>query len=169
MTEPVWGPPEPAASHPQPTPPRRGLPTPVILILAVAGAVALLGVIGAVAVAIGRDGEQHAAGSTATGRPSPGVSTATAATDTTATAEPTGQPGGSKPKTVVMPNLVGRSAAVAGDELNKLGLIPGFVPDDPNSEPVYELTAWIVTRQSPEAGTSTPIGTLIVLTCVKKR
>lgn len=88
------------------------------------------------------------------------------------TAPPTTvKPSPTRPKTVIMPKLVGKNAAVAQDTLLKLGfpqdriemgtkdLFGGFVAMPEN---------WTVTEQSEKAGARVAVDTLVVLTCTKE-
>lgn len=68
-----------------------------------------------------------------------------------------------------MPNMVGQNAAVADDQLRKLGFTKiQYGSQDPNDTVVLLLSNWTVTKQSTAAGTQVTTDTLIVLTCTKK-
>lgn len=68
-----------------------------------------------------------------------------------------------------MPNLVDKNAAVAMDELEKLGFTKVQLGSQDEENTVVILAAnWTVKKQSTAAGTQVPTDTLIVLTCTKK-
>lgn len=70
---------------------------------------------------------------------------------------------------VRMPNLVGQNAAVADDQLKRLGFTNvQFGSRDPNDTVVLLLSNWTVTKQSTKAGTKVDPATLVVLTCTKQ-
>ena len=70
---------------------------------------------------------------------------------------------------VTMPNLVGKNAAVAQDELKRLGLTKVQLGSQDQGDSVVILAAnWTVTKQSHPAGGQITADTLIVLTCTKK-
>ncbi|GIG93161.1 PASTA domain-containing protein [Plantactinospora endophytica] len=74
------------------------------------------------------------------------------------------------PIKVKVPNLVGKNAAVAEDELRALGFTRiDFGSEDEEDTFVILRANWTVTKQSAKAGTSVPVDTLIVLTCTKKQ
>jgi beta-lactam-binding protein with PASTA domain len=67
-----------------------------------------------------------------------------------------------------MPNVVGTNAAVAYDQLQKLGFKKiQFGSQDPNSTVVLMPSNWTVTKQSTKVGEQVTTDTLIVLTCTK--
>lgn len=68
----------------------------------------------------------------------------------------------------IMPNLVGLNAAVAGDQLKRLGFTKvQYASGDKRYRLVIVPANWSVTAQSAPANTSQPKSALIVLTCVK--
>jgi hypothetical protein len=74
------------------------------------------------------------------------------------------------PTMATMPNLVGKNAAVASDELEKLGFTNvklGSV--DQNDTIVILPENWKVAEQSHGPGQTVPTDTLIVLGCTKQR
>lgn len=91
---------------------------------------------------------------------------------TTAPAEPSAAvtsvvPAG--PKTVTMPKMVGKNAAVADDQLRKLGFSNiQYGSQDQDDTVVLLLSNWTVTKQSEKAGAKVETDTLIVLTCTKE-
>ncbi len=92
---------------------------------------------------------------------------------TTAAAPPTPSPTPAKaspsPMMVVMPNLLKKNAAVAQDELEKLGFKRvQFGSQDAEDTVVLVASNWTVTKQSTAAGAQMSTDTLIVLTCTKK-
>ncbi len=94
-------------------------------------------------------------------KPADPPKTATAPKTTTAPARPPGD-------TVTMPDVVGRNAADAEEQLHKLGLRNlRFASGDKRYLMVLVLRNWTVTKQSVAAGTRVDRMTEIVLTCVK--
>ncbi|WP_146752933.1 PASTA domain-containing protein [Micromonospora saelicesensis] len=166
----------------QPSPPP-GMPAmpkkatnPFIVGLA-AGAVALIvGCCGG--VAIGRsmgesDPEPAAIASIPAGIPrtdtAPSAPT-TATTTPAITSTPTTSPTSTVPATITMPNVVGKNAAVAADQLRKLGFTEvQYGSQDENDTVVLLASNWTVTKQSAKAASKVPSDTLIVLTCTKQR
>lgn len=74
------------------------------------------------------------------------------------------------PTMATMPNLVGKNAAVASDELERLGFTNiklGSV--DKNDTLVILPENWKVAEQSHAAGQTIPTDTLLVLGCTKQR
>jgi beta-lactam-binding protein with PASTA domain len=68
-----------------------------------------------------------------------------------------------------MPNVVKKNAAVAQDELEKLGFTKiQFGSQDAEDKVVLLVSNWTVTKQSTAAGAQVATDTLIVLTCTKK-
>ena len=73
------------------------------------------------------------------------------------------------PKTVRMPKLVGENAAIAEDELNRMGFTNiDFGSQDEHDTVVLMKSNWTVTRQSTKAGAKVRTDRLIVLTCTKE-
>jgi hypothetical protein len=73
------------------------------------------------------------------------------------------------PATVKMPNLVGQNAAVAADELKKLGFTRiQFGSLDANDKVVLLPANWTVKKQSAQAETLVATDTLIVLSVSKQ-
>ncbi|RAO01591.1 hypothetical protein GAR05_01762 [Micromonospora saelicesensis] len=69
-----------------------------------------------------------------------------------------------------MPNVVGKNAAVAADQLRKLGFTEvQYGSQDENDTVVLLASNWTVTKQSAKAASKVPSDTLIVLTCTKQR
>ncbi|MGH8791863.1 MAG: PASTA domain-containing protein [Stackebrandtia sp.] len=71
---------------------------------------------------------------------------------------------------IEMPSLVGENAAVAEDELERLGFTNiefGSVDEEHNSFGVVIPANWTVAEQSHEEGETVPSDALIVLGCVK--
>ncbi|GAA3455698.1 hypothetical protein GCM10018962_75310 [Dactylosporangium matsuzakiense] len=94
-----------------------------------------------------------------------------ATTSAPATSAPTvkSNPTSAAPQTVAMPNVVKKNAAVAEDELKKLGFTKiQFGSQDAEDKVVLLLANWTVTKQSTAAGEQVTTDTLIVLTCTKK-
>jgi hypothetical protein len=92
-----------------------------------------------------------------------GAPAATAAAETVETTAPAG------PKTVTMPKLVGENAAVADDQLRKLGFTNiQYGSQDEDDTFVLLLANWTVTKQSAKGGAKVKTDTLIVLTCTKQ-
>lgn len=113
-------------------------------------------------VVIGRISDQPGKGPTATAPmtsvPSPGNAPTTPAGTPSATAT-----------VVVMPDLIGQNAAVATDELRKLGFTKiQYGTQDKNDRVVLLPSNWTVIKQSTEAGSTVTTDTLIVLTCTKE-
>lgn len=101
--------------------------------------------------------------------PAPATTAALAAVPTVAPASATVPTTPVVPKTVAVPNLVGKNAAVADDELRKLGFTNiSFGSQDKDDKVVILLANWTVTKQSTKAGAKVPVDTLIVLTCTKE-
>lgn len=68
-----------------------------------------------------------------------------------------------------MPNLIGKNAAIADDELKRLGFTNiQYGSADPDDKVVLLLANWTVTKQSAKAGERLPSDALIVLTCTKQ-
>ncbi|WP_213453353.1 PASTA domain-containing protein [Rhizomonospora bruguierae] len=87
----------------------------------------------------------------------------------TATTPPT-PPSTTAAASAVMPDVVGQNAAVAEDELRRLGFTKIQLGSQDEHDTVVILAAnWTVTKQSTGAGERVPLDTLIVLTCTKKR
>jgi hypothetical protein len=73
------------------------------------------------------------------------------------------------PVVVAMPNVVGTNAAVADDQLRKLGFTRiQFGSQDKADKVVLLLSNWTVTKQSTKAGEQVSTDTLVVLTCTKE-
>ena len=69
---------------------------------------------------------------------------------------------------LVVPELAGKNAAVAVDELKRLGFQRiELGSQDPDVETVDHPANWMVTKQSAVAGTPMPPDALIVLTCTR--
>ncbi|OJF09794.1 hypothetical protein BG844_35580 [Couchioplanes caeruleus subsp. caeruleus] len=67
-----------------------------------------------------------------------------------------------------MPKLVGKNAAVADDQLTRLGFTNiDFGSEDPFDTVVIKLANWTVTKQSAKAGSKMMSDELLVLTCTK--
>ncbi|MEV8510688.1 PASTA domain-containing protein [Dactylosporangium sp. NPDC051484] len=162
-------PPGPQFTPNQPNPSARRWPPKAVIIAASVAAALLLLCCGAAAVnAVIGDNKKNAA---------PGVSAA-AATTTAATAPTSKVPSpaaslsaSASPSAiaVTMPNLVGKNAAVAQDELKRLGLTKVQLgSQDPGDSMVILAANWTVTKQSQPAESQVTTDTLIVLTCTKK-
>ncbi|MFI6256000.1 PASTA domain-containing protein [Micromonospora zamorensis] len=94
--------------------------------------------------------------------------TATPPSATTST--PAASPTSTAPATVTMPNVVGQNAAVAADQLRKLGFTEiQYGSQDANDTVVLLASNWTVTKQSAKAASKVTTDTLIVLTCTKQR
>lgn len=73
-----------------------------------------------------------------------------------------------QPTAATMPNLVGQNAAVAQDQLTKLGFKHVQLGSkDTDNRVVILPQNWTVTTQSAAAGTQVATDTLIVLGCTK--
>ncbi len=84
--------------------------------------------------------------------------------------QPAGTPVAPPPPTnsAVVPNMVGLNAAVAGDQLKRLGFKNiQYASGDKRYKLVILPENWSVTKQSATAGTALAKDSLIVLTCVK--
>lgn len=152
---------------PYPPPPPANNNRKLLIVLGAVGGVVLLclvcGIIGAI---VGGDPDEPEA------RPP-------AAATTTATAPPSARPpvettppappSATAASMVAMPNLVGENAAVAEDQLRKLGFTRiEFGSQDANDTLVIVRANWTVAKQSAKPGTNVPTDTLIVLTCTKQ-
>lgn len=137
-----------------PQPPRPTMSTAAILAI-VFGALAVLCVGGGIVSTLAGDTTPEPAATASATRPAAAVPTAaTSAAPTMAT----------------MPNLVGKNAAVASDELERLGFTNiklGSV--DKNDTIVILPENWKVAEQSHAAGQTIPTDTLLVLGCTKQR
>lgn len=72
--------------------------------------------------------------------------------------------------TIPMPDLVGKNAAIAKDELERLGFTDIELGSaDPNDTLVIIAANWTVVEQSHEPDERVPSDALIVLTCSKKK
>ena len=68
-----------------------------------------------------------------------------------------------------MPDLIGKNAAVARIELERLGFRDvRFGSQDAGDPDVVLPQNWTVTRQSAAAGAQVPTDTAIVLTCTRR-
>jgi PASTA domain len=160
--QPPYGPAQPAPQFyapppymPPPQPPRRHMSTGNLL-LVILGSMLLLCVGGAVISTLvnGTDAAEPSATSTRGAGPVGAGTTATSVAPTMAT----------------VPNLVGKNAAVAGDELTKLGFIRvEYGSVDQLDTMVILPENWKVAEQSHVAGQTIPTDTLIVLGCTKQR
>lgn len=80
----------------------------------------------------------------------------------------TGPEASAAPALVKVPDLKGENAAVAADELRKLGFTNiQFGSQDEDDKVVILPSNWTVTKQSAKADKSLPSVSLIVLTCTK--
>ena len=71
---------------------------------------------------------------------------------------------------IEMPDLVGKNAAVAQDELKRLGFTNIQLGSADEHDTLVLLAAnWTVVEQSADAGEKLPADALIVLTCSKKK
>lgn len=69
---------------------------------------------------------------------------------------------------IAMPDIVGQNAAVAADQLRKLGFTEiQYGSQDTNATVVLMPANWTVTKQSAAPGAKISADTLIVLTCTK--
>jgi hypothetical protein len=157
---------------PPPLPPGKRNNTPLIIGV-VAAAVVL--VIGCCVGAALLGGDEQPEGASATGTPTAGPANAVADAPTTVAVEPsTAAPASAAPKpagprTVAMPKVTGKNAAVADDELRKLGFTRiRYGSQDEDDTVVLLLSNWTVTKQSQKAGAKVKTDTLIVLTCTKQ-
>lgn len=153
-----------------PPPPRKRNNTPLIIGLVAGALVLVLGCCGVLA-AIGSQ-EDDPQASAETGTPAVAVVSPSAPAATTAAAKPaptTASPAAPAVKTVAMPKVTGKNAAVADDELRRLGFTNvRYGSQDENDTVVLLLSNWTVTKQSTKAGTKVKVDTLIVLTCTKE-
>ncbi|HEY1175506.1 MAG TPA: PASTA domain-containing protein [Phytomonospora sp.] len=136
--------------RPTPRGPRRPSGRSLLIGAAVAAVILLICVLGIVAGRLatgGGDGEQR-----------------TPAASTPPASEP--EP---EPVSVAMPDLVGKNAAIAEDELERLGFTDIQLGSaDPADTFVLLAANWTVVEQSHEPGDKVPTDALIVLTCSKK-
>jgi hypothetical protein len=110
---------------------------------------------------------------TPTAAPTPAAAAATGGRSTAPAASPTASKAAaassSAPAMVAMPKLVGLNAAVARDQLDKLGFTNIQLGSQDAEDTVVILASnWTVTKQSTAAGAQVSTDTLIVLTCTKK-
>ncbi|RKR92677.1 PASTA domain-containing protein [Micromonospora pisi] len=171
--------PQPHAHGPQQQTSRTAL-----IVFGVAGVLILCGGAVGIVAALGEDPVDPAAQPLATSTPASRPPAAPAATAAAPQVVPTVEPVTSPtvaapssaapaktaaPKTLTVPTLVGKNAAVADDELRKLGFTNiSFGSQDKNDTVVILLTNWTVTKQSTKAGAKVAADTLIVLTCTKE-
>ncbi|MEV4509582.1 PASTA domain-containing protein [Dactylosporangium sp. NPDC049525] len=93
-----------------------------------------------------------------------------AATQFTANAGGNPAPASPSPSVLAMPDVVGKNAAVAMDELERLGFTKiQYGSQDLEDTVVIIAANWTVTKQSTPPGTQAPADALIVLTCTKKK
>jgi hypothetical protein len=89
---------------------------------------------------------------------------------TTAPSSPTPPRTTTPPPPPAMPSLVGKNAAIATDELKRLGVRPENVTYG-SADPLYTVVLlpqnWTVVKQEPPAGTQLAPGEQIVLSCRK--
>ncbi|MCM0675324.1 PASTA domain-containing protein [Micromonospora phytophila] len=169
----------------QPSPPY-GLPAkpkkannPLVIGLAASAVALLVGCCGGVAIGqnMGESDPKPAAAAsvpvatpTSTAPTAPPVSATTPATSSAPPVPPVASPTSTAPATVAMPNVVGQNAAVAADQLRKLGFTDiQYGSQDETDTVVLLASNWTVAKQSTKAGSKVPIDTLIVLTCTKER
>jgi hypothetical protein len=160
----------PAVTSAQPPRGRRA-----IIAGAVAAVVVALGV--GLVIAVRDDGGTTHAGSPATSGPggATGTNAATASTGApspsvgaaTTPAVPAPVPT-TAAVTVTMPDLVGKNAATARIELEKLGFGDVRFGAQGGGEDVVLPQNWTVSRQSTAAGARVPTSTAIVLTCTRR-
>lgn len=105
-----------------------------------------------------------------------GATPAAASPSATATKSEPGKPADEetteepKPEKIKMPDVVDKNAAVAKDELERLGFTNIELGSaDPNDTLVIIAANWTVVEQSHEPGEKVPTDALIVLTCSKKK
>jgi pyruvate/2-oxoglutarate dehydrogenase complex dihydrolipoamide acyltransferase (E2) component len=157
---PFYGPPP---TMPPPQPPRPPMSTGVILAI-VFGALAVLCVGGGIVSVLAGDTKPDS-GPTA---PAAAATTAPPAAATTAAPATSAPP--AAPVTATVPNLVGKNAAVAADELKKLGFKNiKFGSVDKEDTFVVLPENWKVAEQSHPAGSTVATDTLFVLGCTKQR
>ncbi len=146
-----------------------------MVVVAVAAVIVVAAVAGGLALA-GRD-EDRSAAPPAPAAPAP-VGTGAAATTSSGPA-PVGTPTTSPavtpavtsaaPARAAMPDLVGKNAAAARIELERLGFSDvRFGSQDAADPDVVLPQNWTVTRQSTAAGAQVPTDTAIVLTCARR-
>jgi hypothetical protein len=148
----------PSPYMPPPQPPRKPVSTPVILAI-VFGVLAALCIGGGIISSVAEDAD-----------PDP-VATATraaAAEPTTTRVTPNTTP--AVPTMVTVPNLVGKNAAVASDELKRIGFTNiKFGSVDQYDTVVILPENWKVAEQSHVPGLTIATDTLFVLGCTKQR
>jgi hypothetical protein len=171
----VTYPEQPSLPHGLPAKPKKAN-NPLVIGLAASAVALLVGCCGGVAIGQNMDGSDPkpaAAAAVPVATPTSTVPTAapsTPATSSAPTVPPVTSPTSVAPATVVMPNVVGQNAAVAADQLRKLGLTDvQYGSQDENDTVVLLASNWTVTKQSTKAGSKVPTDTLIVLTCTKER
>ncbi|MBB6032290.1 PASTA domain-containing protein [Phytomonospora endophytica] len=78
-------------------------------------------------------------------------------------------PPAAEPEPIAMPDLVGQNAAIARDELERLGFTDIELGSADAEDTLVIIAAnWTVVEQSHEPGDKVPADALIVLTCSKK-
>lgn len=85
------------------------------------------------------------------------------------TATTANTPASVHPTMATVPNLVGKNAAVATDELERLGFVNIDYGSVDIGETVLLPVNWTVAEQSHAPGVTIPTDTLIVLGCTKQR
>lgn len=148
--------PHPYSGHQRP---RRGLSGGAIAGIAAGAAILIVCVLGVVVAALNPE-DTSPSGS------------ATRAAESTDAPEPTrasASPASVAPSMVQMPNVVGKNAAVAGDELERAGFTEIQYGSVDPGETVFLPSNWRVVEQSHPAGQIISADTLIVLGCTKQR
>lgn len=160
---------QPFPAYPPP-PPKKSNRNLIIGLAAAGGALMLLICCGGL-YAIGANEQQKNKAAADTSAPSTPAPTASSAAPTPTPAPASAPPSATAAavRTVTMPNVVGKNAAVAYDELQELGITEiQLGSQDANDTLVLWPANWTVTKQSAKAGTKVRTDKLIVITCTKK-
>jgi hypothetical protein len=113
-------------------------------------------------------GKQKAASSMAVSAVATSTPTRSAATPTNSSVQSASESASPMPTSVKLPNLVGKNAAIAQDELKRLGLKNiQFGSADSRYSMVILPQNWTVVRQAPSAGTPMTPDQLVILSCKK--
>lgn len=152
-------------------PPKKRNNTPLIIGLVAAAVVLVIGCCGVIAAIGAQEDDTPTAAASSPERVVEQTSPAVVVTSAPVAKPTTKPPATTAPvaKTVAMPKVTGKNAAVADDELRKLGFTNiRYGSQDQDDKVVLLLSNWTVTKQSAKAGAKTKTDTLIVLTCTKE-
>lgn len=166
----VYG--QPPPHQPSPAAPqqnqRRGVP--VVAVVAIAAGTFLAGCLGGIVVTgLGSLGDEEPAAQ----RSQPASAESSTAGSSENSSEPAPSPPQPEPTvaaTLIIPSdLVGMNAAVAEDELRRMGFERiEFGSADPDDTVVILPANWTVVEVSPEPGREVPADATVVLTCTKQ-